>query len=107
VRLRNPGAADPKVVVSVFGDDGMMVIPQDIESGGVTIRVDYLYDVDPSDSNMGTEKFVEATIPNFSLLSGKRINFSMQIASQSLLTFSAPSIDPWGAPQTGGTIIIK
>ena len=107
VRLRNPGAADPKVVVSVFGDDGLMVIPQDIASGDVTIRVDYLYDVDPSDADMGTEKFVEATIPNFSLLSGKRINFSMQIASQSLLTFSAPSIDPWGAPQTGGTIIIK
>ncbi len=107
VPLRNLSAADPKVVLSVFGDDGLMVIPQNIESGDVTVRVDYLYDVNLDDDDKGSEKFVEATIPNFTLLSGKRINFSMQIASQSLLTFSAPSIDPWGAPQTGGTIIIK
>lgn len=109
VSLRNKGAADPKVVLSVWGSNGLMLIPQDIATDGVEVVVDYIYDVtvDDNDYSDGTAKTAKAYIPATTWESGKAISYSIALSDKTNITFSQPTIEPWGAPQTGGTIIIK
>ena len=40
VRLRNPDASDKKVVLTTFGDDGLLLLPQEIVATSIRIRVD-------------------------------------------------------------------
>ena len=113
--LRNIGTADPTIVLNVWGEDGLLLIPQPIVANGVKVRVDYLYDITPGDGDPGTTShYVEGFLPadpnpEESILwqSGKSINYNLKIAEQNDITFAQPTIEPWGAPQTGGTIIIK
>ena len=108
--LRNTGAADRTVTISVWGNDGLLLIPQEIAANAVKIRVDYLYDITPGDGDPGTTShFIEGYLPASTDLwqSGKSINYTLKVAEQNDITFGVPTIEPWGAPQTGGTIIIK
>lgn len=93
--------------LKVWGEDGIMLIPHDIAQNGVMIRVDYLYDVNPDDTDLGQAKFVEGYIPAIEWQSNTAINYNIAIANSSFISFEQPTIEPWGAPQTGGTIIIK
>ena len=115
--LRNIGAADPTVVLSVWGS-GAMLIPQTIEAGeqdeqgnllkGARIIVDYYYDVTVDDDYTdATLKQATAFIPAIQWNSSKSINYNLSLANVTLITIDKPSIESWGAPQTGGTIIIK
>ena len=106
VLLRNEGAANPIVILTVW-DDGLMLIPQDFVGSSIAVRVDYFYDVNLDDDDMGGEKFVEGYIPAGAWESGKSVNYTLAIANSSFITFEQPTIDPWGSPQTGGTIIIQ
>lgn len=107
VRLRNPDAADKKIVLNVFGE-GLLIIPQEIIANAVRIRVDYYYDVDPSDDDMGVARYVESYIPASNIWeSNKSITYAIAISESNDIKFLAPTIEPWGSPQTGGTIIIK
>lgn len=108
VLLRNPDPdAEDKVVVIPIWDDGLMLIPQTISKTGIKVRVDYLYDVNLDDESKGDPKFVEGYIPEGAWESGKSVNYTLAIANSSFISFEQPTIDPWGAPQTGGTIIIQ
>jgi hypothetical protein len=108
VCLREPdGEGRKSKPLKVWGSDGIMLIPHDIAENGVKIRVDYLYDVDPNDTDLGQEKFIEGYIPPITWQSSTSINYNISIANTSFLTFDKPTIEPWGSPQTGGTIIIK
>lgn len=93
--------------LKVWGEDGIMLIPHEIAQNGVMIRVDYLYDVNPDDTDLGQAKFVEGYIPAITWQSNTAINYNIAIANSSFISFEQPTIEPWGAPQTGGTIIIK
>lgn len=93
--------------LKVWGEDGIMLIPHEITANGVMIRVDYLYDVNPDDSDLGQAKYVEGYIPAIQWQSSTAINYNIAIANSSFISFKQPTIEPWGAPQTGGTIIIK
>lgn len=106
VLLRNEGAANPVVILQVW-DEGLMLIPQEFVGGNILVRVDYLYDVNLEDDDKGEPKFVEGYVPAGKLESGKSVNYTLAIANSSFITFDQPTIDPWGAPQTGGTIIIQ
>jgi hypothetical protein len=106
VLLRNIGAEDPVVTLSVW-EDGLMLIPQSIFNGGVKVRVEYYYDIDLNDDDLGSKRFVEGFIPATTWESGKSLSYTLSIANQNNITFSQPTIDPWGSPQTGGTIIIQ
>lgn len=108
VRLRNPNAEVKKITLTVFGD-GLLLIPQEIAASGVRIRVDFYYDVNPDDDDYGVAKYVEGFLPASTDLwqSNKSISYTIAIAEQNDIKFLAPTIEPWGAPQTGGTIIIK
>lgn len=108
VCLREPdGEGRKSKPLKVWGSDGIMLIPHDIAENGVKIRVDYLYDVNPNDTDLGQEKFIEGYIPAITWQSSTKINYNISIANTSFLTFDKPTIEPWGSPQTGGTIIIK
>ena len=78
-----------------------------VERSAKEMFVDYFYDVNLDDDDMGQPKFVEGFVPAGKLESGKSVNYTLAIANSSFITFEQPTIDPWGAPQTGGTIIIK
>ena len=115
--LRNIDAADPTVVLSVWGS-GAMLIPQTIEAGeqdeqgnllkGARIIVDYYYDVTVDDDYTdATLKQATAFIPAIQWKSSESINYKLSLANVTLITIDKPSIESWGAPQTGGTIIIK
>lgn len=106
VLLRNEGAADPVVILQVW-DESLMLIPQDFVGGNILVRVDYLYDVNLEDEDKGEPKFVEGFVPAGKIEPGKSVNYTLAIANSSFITFEQPTIDPWGAPQTGGTIIIQ
>lgn len=106
VLLRNEGAADPVVILQVW-DESLMLVPQEFVGGNILVRVDYFYDVNLDDDDMGQAKFVEGFVPAGKLESGKSVNYTLAIANSSFITFEQPTIDPWGAPQTGGTIIIQ
>ena len=106
--LREPdGDGRKSRPLKVWGEDGIMLIPHEIVDNGVQIRVDYLYDVNPDDSDLGQAKYVEGYIPAIQWQSNTAINYNIAIANSSYISFSQPTIEPWGAPQTGGTIIIK
>ena len=108
VRLRNPDAADKKITLTVFGNNGLLLIPQEITANAIRIRVDYYYDVDPSDDDMGVARYVETFIPATNIWeSNKAITYALAISEQNDIKFLAPTIESWGSPQTGGTIIIK
>ena len=109
VALRNKEAANPKVVLPVWDNKGIMLIPQNIATDKVEVIVEYIYDVtvDDNDYSDGTPKTAKGYIPATTWESGKVINYSIALSDKTNITFSQPTITPWGAPQTGGTIIIK
>ena len=105
--LRNIGVEDPTVTISVWGD-GLMLIPQDIVANSLEVVVDYIYDVSvDTDYTDGTPKQAKAIIPAIKWESNKSICYNLAISNTTSLTFDKPTIEPWGSPQTGGTIIIK
>lgn len=96
--------------VSVWGDNGeggLLLIPQTIPNDKVKIRVEYLYKL--QDSEEQKPGFVEAYLPASDDLwqSGKRITYRLAIAKPTNIRFLTPTVESWGTPQTGGTIIIK
>ena len=106
VLLRNIGAENPVVTLSVWGNNGLMLVPQEI-NGNAKIKVEYYYDVNSDDDSYGTATYVEGFIPATRWESGQSISYTLSIANQNNISFSQPSIGPWGSPQTGGTIIIQ
>ena len=115
--LRAYGEPDPTNKVISTWEDGILLIPQEIAANSVKVRIDYLYDMTPGDGDPGTTShYVEGFLPTSIIndetgeniwQSGKSINYTLKIAEQNDITFAQPTIEPWGAPQTGGTIIIK
>ena len=105
--LRNAGAADPTITLSVWGS-GLMLIPQEIAANAVEVVVDYIYDTNvDTDYTDGVAKQAKAVIPVSQWESGKSYSYSMALSNVTLISIDKPTIEPWGAPQTGGTIIIK
>lgn len=84
-----------------------MLIPQEIAAGGVTVTIEYNYRLN-GDPPKDEEKSIEITLPATDLWQpGRALSYTIALASQSDITLYAPTIEPWGTPQTGGTIIIK
>lgn len=108
-KLIDRTATEKILTLDVWGEEGgLMLMPQTIASRAVKVRIDFYYDVNPDDESIGELNNIEGFIPATDLWqSSKVINYTLDIARQNEITFSQPTIDPWGAPQTGGTIIIK
>ena len=93
--------------LKVWGSDGIMLIPHDIAANGVKITIEYLYDVKLDDDSLGSPRSVTGFIPAIKWASSTAVNYNISIADTNEIEFDQPSIEPWGSPQTGGTIIIK
>ena len=87
--------------------DGLMLLPQSIGSQAVKLSIEYIYKIQGSDDS--ESRFVEAYLPASADLwqSGKAITYSIKISEKNEISFMAPTIESWGSPQVGGTIIIK
>ena len=95
-------------ILSVWGEEGILLIPQAITSASVKVRIDYLFNIYQSEDEP-EEGYVEAFLPASADLwqSGKMITYSTTISKENNISFLTPTIESWGTPQTGGTIIIK
>ena len=95
-------------ILSVWGENGLLLIPQAITSASVKVRIDYLFSMYQSEEEP-KESSVEAYLPASADLwqSGKIITYSTIISNENNISFLAPTVEPWGTPQSGGTIIIK
>lgn len=93
--------------LKVWGNEGVMLIPHDIAANGVKITIEYLYDVKLDDDSLGSPRSVTGFIPAIKWTSSTAVNYNISIADTNEIKFDQPSIEPWGSPQTGGTIIIK
>ena len=95
----------------VWGDDGLLLIPQVVGGGDMTIRIDYKHqyvDNDEQTEDIIAERFIEADIPATDLWkSNNVITYNISIANPNKIIFSNPTVQSWGNPQTGGMIIIK
>lgn len=93
--------------LKVWGNEGVMLIPHNIAANGVKITIEYLYDVKLDDDSLGSPRSVTGFIPAIKWASSTAVNYNISIADTNEIKFDQPSIEPWGSPQTGGTIIIK
>lgn len=92
-----------------WGDDGLLLIPQEIE-GQISVRVFYRYDLLGDADGNGTATYSDFVIPNYTNYqwqAGKRITYIIPLAHQMDIVIGAPTIEPWTDPQPGGTVIIK
>ena len=90
-------------------DDGLLLIPQDIPVDAISIRIDYKYQLKNQELDLAKDRYIEryfAADPDL-WKSGYKVTHTITFAEPTNITFSAPTIEPWGTPQTGGTVIIK
>lgn len=95
----------------VWGEDGLLLIPQDIENGKVKIKVEYTHkyvDDDTTTEDVVVKRSIEAYVPKTDLWkSNNHITYNISIANPNKIIFGNPTVEQWGKPQTGGMIIIK
>lgn len=86
-----------------FGDNGLLLIP---EANAVTLLVSYELHRQNGDWESYT---LPVTLPVDAWVAGKRVNYSLILSNEVNMSFYylGTTVQPWGAPQVGGTIIIK
>lgn len=93
---------------TVWGEDGLLLIPQTIASQAVKIRVDYIWDTKVGDEDIIENDYMEAFLPATDIWqSGKAVTYSIKISDERNIVFMAPTVESWSSPPTGGSIIIK
>ena len=93
--------------IKVWGEDGLLLIPQEVGTDAMQVLIEYNYQLDGSD--IKTSRSITTYLPASTDLwqSGKAITYVIPIAEPSDIIFAKPTIEPWGGePQTGDTIII-
>lgn len=93
--------------LKVWGEDGILLIPQEVGTDAIQVLIEYDYVLNESDTK--TSRSITTYLPASTDLwqSGKAITYVIPIAEPSDIIFAKPTIEPWGDdPQTGDTIII-
>lgn len=105
--------------LSVWGEDGLLLLPQNIAREKVTLRIDYLYELDMTEDDQGNQngdnqepvKQQRSETINLPATdqwkSGNKIKYRLSFAKPTKIVFTDISVKPWGSAQPGGTIIIK
>ena len=90
---------------SPFGD--MMLLPQEIESGAVTLKVEY--ELKRNNAADWESAELEAPLPARTWEAGRRYTYNVVLSSVTDITiyYLQTKVDQWGTPQVGGTVIIK
>lgn len=110
---------DENNALSVWGNNGLLLIPQDIIREKVKLRIDYLYELEVTDDGQGNqndgnngpirqERSETINLPaTDQWKSGNKIKYTLSFAKPTKIVFTDISVKPWGTAQSGGTIIIK
>ena len=90
---------------SPFGQ--MMLLPQAIESGAVTLKVEY--ELKRQNAADWESAELEAPLPARTWEAGRRYTYNVVLSSVTDITiyYLQTKVDQWGTPQVGGTVIIK
>ena len=83
----------------------LLMIPQTIAEGQVTLYVAYSYK--QQGSTVTTAKTLQTTLGNGEWGSGEKINYIGTIEVDNTLVFDKPQVESWGTEQVGGTVVIK
>ena len=101
-------------VLSLWGEEGLMLIPQTIAPGVVNINVKYTYRdhyvVEGKDGEQiadPVDKEVDTYLPAITWQPGQQYTYTMTLHEDDLITFRQIEVATWGSPQQGGAIIIK
>lgn len=90
--------------LKVWGEDGMLLIPQEVEANALQILIEFDY----VRGEYVYKRFITDYIPEDKLWeSGKAITYAISISQEDNITFLGPTIEPWSDRQTGSTIIIQ
>lgn len=83
----------------------MFLIPQTLNNVTLTI----VYDLKMINAKDWTEKTLEAVLPPITWEIGKSYTYNIILSSVTNITiyYIQTTVDPWGTPQVGGTVIIK
>ena len=88
----------------IMGD--LMLIPQAIGVNAVAVEINYVFY--SSDGSTGENKTATAYLPATTWEASKEYTYNIVLAAEdNQIRFTTPTVKPWGAAQTGGTIIIQ
>lgn len=106
------GSLDGNRTLSVWGTDGLLLIPEVMSTKTVELVIDYQYQLFVDDSTNGEQpeiqnKQLKVSVPTDVWGPGKRIVYTLSITDPNRIVFKNVSVELWGNAQAGGTIIIK
>lgn len=110
VRISNgieTGGGEP---CSPFGENGLLLIPTTISgSNAVTLSIAYELRLQGGGDDEWLEYSHNAILPATTWQAGTMVTYNVLLSNIVDITFHyiSTTVDPWGAPQLGGTIIIK
>lgn len=105
-RLERPQQLNATDYSPCFKD--VLVFPQTIEEGQITLYVVYNYTI--KGSTQPITKILETALPVNVINrwdAGSEINYTGEIHVDNTMTFNTPKVESWGTEQVGGTVIIK
>lgn len=103
--------------LSVWGSDGLLVLPQTVNNRTAYIKITYDYELKQDEENQPVaegddtigrrEKTIVIDIPGTNdWVSGNKITYTLSFANPNKIIFRNVTVKPWGDAQSGGTIII-
>ena len=87
--------------------DQLMLLPQAVESGTVTLRIEY--ELKRQNAADWESAELEAPLPAITWVAGNKYTYNVVLSSVTDITiyYIQTKVDQWGTPQVGGTVIIK
>lgn len=102
--LLSNGTNNGVATLDVWGDDDLLLIPQDIDNQAMQILIEFDY----IRGEYTYKRSVNGYIPEGNLWnSGLEITYEFLISQEDNITFLTPTIKQWEDSQTGAPIIIK
>lgn len=88
--------------------NGLLLMPQSIELNTMPITITYEYYSNASDTTPQKTSTVQAFLTAGEWKAGTQYSYNIVLAAEdNNIKFTTPTVAPWGAPQSAGTIIIN
>ena len=88
---------------------GLLLIPQNTNDASNSISLKIEYELKRQNAVDWETKVLEADLPSIAWKAGQRYTYNVVLSSVTYITvyYIQTTVDPWGTPQVGGTVIIK
>lgn len=88
--------------------NGFLLMPQSIGLNRIVVTITYEYYTANTDTTPQKTSTVQAFIPVGEWEAATQYNYNLVLAAEdNYIKFTTPTVEPWGSPQSGGTIIIN